>query len=343
MIGCVNLHYFCKVSQFFMKRNSFFNIHSYSDFVDFSLEIFRFQAKNNMVYSSFMNHLNCDISAIKSLNEIPFLPIQFFKSHQIISSTNKVEQTFLSSGTTGVQQSKHMVTDIAIYEKSFRKAFEFFYGNIEEYTVLALLPSYLERDGSSLIYMVNDMIQKSNKPKNGFYLNNLDELAKNLIELDKKGEKTLLIGVSFALLDLIESYNFELKNTIIMETGGMKGRRKELIREELHAVLCDGFGVEEIHSEYGMTELLSQAYSKGNGLFECPPWMKILTRDTEDALTILPEGKSGGINVIDLANINSCSFIATQDLGKAYANGTFEVLGRFDNSDIRGCNLLLLK
>lgn len=343
MIGCVNLHYFCKVSQFFMKRNSFFNIHSYSDFVDFSLEIFRFQAKNNMVYSSFMNHLNCDISAIKSLNEIPFLPIQFFKSHQIISSINKVEQTFLSSGTTGVQQSNHMVTDIAVYEKSFRKAFELFYGNIEEYTVLALLPSYLERDGSSLIYMVNDMIQKSNKPKNGFYLNNLDELAKNLIELDEKGEKTLLIGVSFALLDLVESYNFELKNTIIMETGGMKGRRKELIREELHAVLCDGFGVEEIHSEYGMTELLSQAYSKGNGLFECPPWMKILTRDTEDALTILPEGKSGGINVIDLANINSCSFIATQDLGKTYSNGTFEVLGRFDNSDIRGCNLLLLK
>lgn len=343
MIGCVNLHYFCKDSQFFMKRNSFFNIHSHNDFVDFSLKIFRFQAKNNMVYSSFINHLNCDISDIKSINEIPFLPIQFFKSHQIISSTEKVEQTFLSSGTTGVQQSKHLVTDITIYEKSFRKAFSHFYGNIEEYTILALLPSYLERDGSSLIYMVNDMIQKSNKPKSGFYLNNLDELAKNLIELDIKGEKTLLIGVSFALLDLVETYNFELKNTIIMETGGMKGRRKELIREELHGVLCEGFGVEEIHSEYGMTELLSQAYSKGNGIFECPPWMKILTRDTEDALTILPEGKSGGINVIDLSNINSCSFIATQDLGKTYFNGTFEVLGRFDNSDIRGCNLLLLK
>jgi len=326
-----------------MKRNTLFNIHSYRDFEVFSLEIFRFQAKNNMVYSEFINHLNCDISEIKSIYEIPFLPIQFFKSHQIISSTKKVEQTFLSSGTTGVQQSKHLVTDITIYEKSFRKAFELFYGNIEDYTVLALLPSYLERDGSSLIYMVNDMIQKSNKPKSGFYLNNLDELTKNLIELDEKGEKTLLIGVSFALLDLVETYNFKLKNTVIMETGGMKGRRKELIREELHAVLCEGFGVEEIHSEYGMTELLSQAYSKGNGIFESPPWMKILTRDTEDALTILPEGKSGGINVIDLANINSCSFIATQDLGKTYSNGTFEVLGRFDNSDIRGCNLLLLK
>ena len=220
---------------------------------------------------------------------------------------------------------------------------EYFYGNVEEYTILALLPSYLERDGSSLIYMVDDLIHQSKKSKSGFYLNNLGELAKNLKNLDEKGEKVLLIGVSFALLDLVEDYNFQLTNTVVMETGGMKGRRKELIREELHAILCDGFGVEKIHSEYGMTELLSQGYSKGDGIFECPPWMKILTRDTEDALTILPEGKSGGINVIDLANINSCSFVATQDLGKTYSNNTFEVLGRFDNSDIRGCNLLLLK
>ncbi|SNR39895.1 Acyl-protein synthetase, LuxE [Lutibacter agarilyticus] len=326
-----------------MKRNLFFNIQGISEFEQFALEIFQFQAQKNTVYREFLAHLKTDIFAVNSINEIPFLPIQFFKSHQIVASNNAIQQTFLSSGTTGMQQSKHLVTDVAIYEESFRKGFEYFYGNIEDYTVLALLPSYLERDGSSLIYMVNDMIQQSKKPKSGFYLNNLEELAQNLIELDKKGEKVLLIGVSFALLDLVEAHKFQLKNTIVMETGGMKGRRKELIREELHEILCDGFGVTEIHSEYGMTELLSQGYSKGNGIFECPPWMKILTRDTEDALTILPEGKSGGINVIDLANINSCSFIATQDLGKTYSNNTFEVLGRFDNSDIRGCNLLLLK
>ena len=326
-----------------MKRKSVFNIQCINEFEQFALEIFQFQAQHNTVYKEFLFHLKTDVLAIKTLKDIPFLPIQFFKTHQIVSSQQPIQKTFLSSGTTGMQQSKHLVTDVAIYEESFRKGFEYFYGNVEEYTILALLPSYLERDGSSLIYMVDDLIRQSKKPKSGFYLNNLEELARNLVELDEKGEKVLLIGVSFALLDLVEAYNFELKNTIIMETGGMKGRRKELIREELHAILCDGFGVEKIHSEYGMTELLSQGYSKGVGIFECPPWMKILTRDTEDALTILPEGKSGGINVIDLANINSCSFIATQDLGKTYSNNTFEVLGRFDNSDIRGCNLLLLK
>ncbi len=326
-----------------MKRNSIFNIHTINDFEKIAIEIFQYQAKNCAVYNEFLNLLKVDIKNVERINQIPFLPIQFFKSHQIISSKEDVKRIFLSSGTTGNTQSKHYITDLSIYEKSFTKAFENFYGSIEDYNVLALLPSYLERDGSSLIYMVNDFIKKSNKPKSGFYLNNLDELSKVLIELDKNNEKVLLIGVSFALLDLVEMFNFKLKNTIIMETGGMKGRRKELIREELHQVLCSGFGVEKIHSEYGMTELLSQAYSKGNGIFECPPWMKVLTRDTEDALTILPEGKSGGINVIDLANINSCSFIATQDLGKTYTNGTFEVLGRFDDSDIRGCNLMVLK
>ncbi|WP_299528175.1 acyl transferase [uncultured Lutibacter sp.] len=325
-----------------MKINNIFDINTNHDFEKITLEIFQFQAENCPIYRDFLNLLKVDVKSVKSIYQIPFLPIQFFKSHQIISSKEPVQRVFLSSGTTGNTQSKHFVTDLSLYEKSFTKGFENFYGPIEDYTVLALLPSYLERDGSSLIYMVNDFIEKSNKPKSGFYLNNLEELHKNLIELDKKGEKVLLIGVSFALLDLIETFNFKLKNTIIMETGGMKGRRKELIREELHQVLCNGFGVEKIHSEYGMTELLSQGYSKGNGIFECPPWMKILTRDTEDALTILPEGKSGGINVIDLANINSCSFIATQDLGKTYKNGMFEVLGRFDDSDIRGCNLMVL-
>jgi len=325
-----------------MKKINIFNIHNSHEFEKMALEIFQFQVENNLVYKEFITLLNIDIHRVEKIEEIPFLPIQFFKSHKVVSSDEAVQHIFLSSGTTGNEQSKHFVTDLSIYEESFTKGSEHFYGPISAYTVLALLPSYLERDGSSLIYMVNDFIHKSKNEKSGFYLNNLEELAKNLVELDKNNEKTLLVGVSFALLDLVEKHKFKLKNTIVMETGGMKGRRKELIREELHQILREGFGVENIHSEYGMTELLSQAYSKGNGIFECPPWMKILTRDTEDALTILPEGKSGGINVIDLANINSCSFIATQDLGKTYPNGTFEVLGRFDNSDIRGCNLMVM-
>lgn len=325
-----------------MKRNSVFNLHNDSEFKKMALEVFQFQANKNMVYNEFLNHLRIDVQSIKKISEIPFLPIQFFKSHKILSSKEAAQRVFLSSGTTGNEQSKHFVTDLSIYEDSFTKGFEHFYGAIEDYTVLALLPSYLERDGSSLIYMVNDFIRKSKNEKSGFYLNDLEELAKNLMDLDKNNEKVLLIGVSFALLDLVEKYKFKLNNTIIMETGGMKGRRKEMIREELHQILREGFGVENIHSEYGMTELLSQAYSKGNGIFKCPPWMRILTRDTEDALTVFSEGKSGGINIIDLANVNSCSFIATQDLGKTYLNDTFEVLGRFDNSDIRGCNLMVI-
>ena len=214
--------------------------------------------------------------------------------------------------------------------------------NIEDYVILALLPSYLEREGSSLIYMVEDLIRLTNNSDSGFYLHNHEELIEKLIALDNAGQNVILIGVTYALLDLIERQKFQLKNTIIMETGGMKGKRKEMIREELHELLCDGFGVSAIHSEYGMTELLSQAYSLGNGVFECPSWMQILIRDTEDALTYIDNGKTGGINVIDLANINSCSFIATQDLGKKKLNTTFEVLGRFDNSDIRGCNLMVI-
>ncbi len=324
-----------------MTKNNIFNIGNRVDFEKVSIEIFQFQATHNLVYKSFLNYLKVDIKNIKKLSQIPFLPIQFFKSHKIISSKNNVAQVFLSSGTTGMQQSKHYVTDVSLYEQSFKKGFEYFYGNIANYTVLALLPSYLEREGSSLIYMVNALIKDSKKKESGFYLHNLKELATKLKNLDKVNEKVLLIGVSYALLDLIEFQKFKLKNTVIMETGGMKGRRKEMIRKELHKILREGFGVKNIHSEYGMTELLSQAYSKGNGIFECPPWMKILIRDTEDALTLLPKGKSGGINVIDLANINSCSFIATQDLGKIHENNTFEVLGRFDNSDIRGCNLMV--
>jgi len=323
-------------------QNAVFNIQNQSDFKTCALQVFRHQFKNNAIYRSFCDLLYIHSSDVKEIEEIPFLPIQFFKSHAVLSSTQAVKETFTSSGTTGSSVSKHMVTDLSWYTKSYTKGFEYFYGPIEEYTVLGLLPNYLERDGSSLIYMVDDFIKKSNKPSSGFYLNNLTELSKTLIALDKKGEKVLLIGVTFALLDLIERQQFKLQNTIIMETGGMKGRRKEMIREELHEILCAGFGVSKIYSEYGMTELLSQGYSSGDGVFDCPPWMKILARDTEDALTMVGTNKTGGLNVIDLANYNSCSFIATQDLGKVDNNGSFEVLGRFDHSDIRGCNLMVM-
>jgi phenylacetate-coenzyme A ligase PaaK-like adenylate-forming protein len=318
-----------------------FTLKTKQEFEDLALATFQFQAVNNSVYSEYLAHLNISIAEVRCLADIPFLPIQFFKSHTILSDKNEIVQTFLSSGTTGMQQSKHHVTDLSLYEESYRLGFSHFYGNIEEYIVLALLPSYLEREGSSLIYMVDDLILKSKKKESGFYLHNLDELIATLEQLDARGEKVLLIGVSFALLDLIEKHQFSLKNTLVMETGGMKGKRKEMIREELHAELKAGFGLTEIHSEYGMTELLSQAYSKGHGVFETPPWMKILIRDTEDPLSLLPTGKTGGINVIDLANKNSCAFIATQDLGKIHADKSFEILGRFDNSDIRGCNLLI--
>ena len=323
-------------------KDQVFNIQSREEFNNVALSVFKHQFKNNKIYRSFCDLLYIHTSDVQTIEQIPFLPIQFFKTRKVISSIDEVQETFSSSGTTGTITSKHLVTDLSWYETSYLKGFEYFYGNIEDYTVLALLPNYLERKGSSLIYMVDDLIKRSKQPESGFYLNNLSELAKKLKELDKKGNKILLIGVSFALLDLVEQYDFELNNTIIMETGGMKGRRKELIRNELHQILGKGFGVEKIHSEYGMTELLSQGYSKGNGIFNCPPWMQILTRDTEDPLTTLPKETSGGINVIDLANYNSCSFIATQDLGKVYPDHSFEIIGRFDNSDIRGCNLMVL-
>ena len=323
-------------------KEAIFTIGTKKEFEKIALKVFRLQYEENEVYKQFCNHLNKNKSNVKTLVDIPYLPIQFFKTHSILSSKETIQIEFSSSGTTGIQTSKHLVTDISLYEESYRKGFSEFYGDIENYCVLALLPSYLERDGSSLIYMVEDLIAKSMHKDSGFYLNNYNELIEKLIALDNSGQNVLLIGVTYALLDLIEEHTFQLKNTIIMETGGMKGKRKELIREELHKLLCDGFGVTSIHSEYGMTELLSQAYSIGEGLFECPNWMQINIRDTEDALSYVNYGKTGGINVIDLANLNSCSFIATQDLGKKNPNHSFEVLGRFDNSDIRGCNLLVL-
>ena len=319
-----------------------FKINTADAFEKIALQIFKYQFENNRVYRSFCDLLYKHPSDIKHIEDIPFLPIQFFKSHKVINTSKPIQQTFTSSGTTGSVTSKHCVSDLSVYENSFKHAFKAFYGDIKDYTVLALLPSYLERDGSSLIYMVDHLITASKKPESGFYLDTLSKLKDKLDVLDRQGEKVLLIGVSFALLDLVESHQFKLKHTIVMETGGMKGRRKELIRDELHTILKTGFGVDKIHSEYGMTELLSQAYSSGNGLFKCPHWMRVFTRDIEDALTLQTKEKTGGLNIIDLANINSCSFIATQDLARTYKDGSFEVLGRFDASDIRGCNLMVL-
>ena len=321
---------------------SIFSIQNSNEFKDLALQVFRYQFENNKVYRSFCDLLYKHPSDVTEICDIPFLPIQFFKSHDVVSTDATIQNTFSSSGTTSTILSRHHVTDISIYKTSFRNAFENQYGPIKEYVVLGLLPSYLEREGSSLVYMVNDMIEQSDHADSGFYLNDLESLKNKLIAIDTSRQKVLLIGVSYALLDLIECHQFKLKNTIVMETGGMKGRRKELIKKELHELLKKGFGVNKIHSEYGMTELLSQAYSKGEGEFECPNWMQVLTRDPEDALQILPNGKTGGINIIDLANINSCSFIATQDLGMVNVNGTFQIKGRFDNSDIRGCNLMVL-
>jgi phenylacetate-coenzyme A ligase PaaK-like adenylate-forming protein len=319
-----------------------FEIKSRKQFEKAALKVFRFQYEHNNVYHQFCQYLKLDPQQVKALEQVPFLPIQFFKSHDVLPDDSAVQQIFTSSGTTGSTTSRHLVTDITLYEQSYRYAFAQFYGNIEDYVVLALLPSYLEREGSSLIYMVQDLITQTNNSDSGFFLDDFDALVAKLNILESEGKNVLLIGVTYALLDLIEKQKFRLKNTIIMETGGMKGRRKEMIREELHSLLCEGFGVSTIHSEYGMTELLSQAYSTGNGIFQCPPWMQIMVRDTEDAMSYVQTGKTGGINVIDLANINSCAFIATQDLGKKLSNETFEVLGRFDNSDIRGCNLMVL-
>ena len=324
-----------------MNPELIFDISCPLDFEKKALEIFKFQFENNLVYRSFCDLLCKHPCEIKDLKDIPFLPIDFFKSHEIKISSKKTSKIFTSSGTTGSNLSKHYVTDLDLYEKSFMNCFKVFYGDINDYTILGLLPSYLERNNSSLVYMVNKMIEQSKFPESRFYLDEIDELKETILNLEKEKRKTILIGVSYALLDLIEYHKFDLKHTIIMETGGMKGKRKELIKSELHKLLKNGFGVNNIHSEYGMTELLSQAYSKKNGLFSTPPWMKILIRDTEDPQSILPLAKTGGINIIDLANINSCPFIATMDLGKLHEDGQFEVLGRFDQSDIRGCNLMV--
>ena len=320
-------------------KSNIFNINNDAEFENLALELFHYQMENNPVYAPYAS-LILKGETPDNIFEIPFLPIEFFKKEQVICQGKGVEEVFLSSGTTG-DQSKHLVAEMSIYKKSYLKTFQQFYGDIQDYCILALLPSYREREGSSLIYMVDDLITKSKHPKSGFYFDNLAELTDTITELEGKGQKIILFGVTYALLDLAEEFPQKLEHTIIMETGGMKGKRKELLKEEIHAILKTAFTTKNIHSEYGMTELLSQAYSKGNGLFESPNWMKIFIRDVNDPLSILENNKTGGINIIDLANIYSCPFIATQDLGKVNENSTFSVLGRFENSDVRGCNLLI--
>ena len=318
-----------------------FGIRDKAGFERVALEVFAFQFAHNPVYAAWCKALGSTPARVMRLEDIPFLPISFFKSHEVKAFEGRPQQIFSSSGTTGSATSRHLVANVSVYEKSFLEAFMQFYGNPEDYCILALLPGYLERSGSSLVYMAQSLIERSGHPLSGFYLHNLEQLSQHLGQLMQAGQKVLLLGVSFALLDMAEQYPMKLKNTIVMETGGMKGRRREMIREALHQVLCQAFGLEVIHSEYGMTELLSQAYSQGNGIFHCPPWMRVLTRDSNDPLSIHEGQRAGGINVIDLANVYSCSFIATEDLGRIHAGGSFEVLGRFDHSDVRGCNLMV--
>jgi len=304
-----------------------------------ALEIFRFQYARNDVYQAFVNAIGCDYDGVDRLEKIPFLPVRFFKSHKVVTTQFVPQAVFESSGTTGMINSRHYVKDLSLYQESFLMGFEHFYGPVKDWCIIGLLPSYLERKGSSLVYMVNELINLSRHPMSGFYLDEYDQLAAVLTELEKSRQKTLLIGVTFALLDLAEQISMPLQYTLLMETGGMKGRRREMIRQEVHDRLEDAFLLNAIHSEYGMTELLSQAYSPGEGIFKCPPWMKVLLRDDEDPFLLTRKG-SGTINVIDLANIWSCSLIATDDAGRITNDGSFEVLGRVDGSDLRGCSLL---
>ena len=334
-----------------MNPSEVFKIRTKKQFERKALEVFRFQAEHNSVYKKYLEKLGVDPQSVKRTEQIPFLPIEFFKTQQvetILPSIKRKSHLFLSSGTTGMERSKHYVSDINLYEESFRKCFKLFYGDVKKYHILAFLPSYYENKNSSLLYMVNDLMKSSGKKESRFYKASEQQvLLGTANKLISEKKKVILFGVSYALLDLLTSPLTPLLKTgegrsslIVLETGGMKGRHEEITREELHQILCEKFGVKKIHSEYGMTELLSQAYSKGHGIFTCPPWMKILIRDPNDPFSFLPEGRSGAINIMDLANINSCAFIATQDVGRAHNRGTFEVLGRMDNSDLRGCNLL---
>jgi hypothetical protein len=322
------------------KENKIFEVTNLT-FEQQAIAIFKLQYQLNPIYKQYVDAINTNFNEVTKITEIPFLPIQFFKKYEIKTTEFNPVIIFSSSGTTGSNTSKHFVKDIAIYRQGFTKAFEFFYGKVVDYCIIGLLPSYLEREGSSLIYMVDDLIQASNHPLSDFYLYEHEQLYLILQELEKDEQPTILFGVTFALLDFAAKFKMNLKHVTIIETGGMKGRGKEYTRSEVQEMLKRQLGVSVVHSEYGMTELMSQAYSKGDGLFTCPPWMKVLARQEDDPLLVSVEGK-GGLNVIDLANVYSCSFIATDDLVKLNKDSSFEVLGRFDHSDIRGCSLLTL-
>ncbi len=335
---------FAKKSQVFRREieNEIFRIENKEQFEKLSLEIFHYQAENNSVYKNFIQLQKINMNEVNSILKIPFLPIDFFKTHSVTNGEFTSEKIFQSSGTTGQQNSKHFVKDVSLYEKSFTEGFKYFFGNPQDFTFLALLPSYLERNDSSLVYMMEHLISLSNDKRSGFYLDATTDLVQLIDALNKEKKKHILIGVTFALLDFPFEKGQDYSNTIIMETGGMKGRKKEMIRDEVHAELKNKFGVKTIYSEYGMTELLSQAYSKADGNYFTPPWMKIFIREPNDPLELLSPTQAGAINIIDLANIYSCSFIATDDLGRINADGIFSISGRMDNSDLRGCNLLIV-
>ncbi len=319
-----------------------FRVTGSQSFEKMALEIFRFQAAGCPVYSKYIHLLGIDSDAVDDVLSIPFMPVSFFRDHTVLTGGGEPERVFLSSGTAGMRQSRHAVKSLAVYDESLERAFRIFYGDPAGYAIMGLLPSYLEREGSSLIYMVRRLMAMSGNGYGGFFLNDYEGLPGAIEKSRAAGLKVLLIGVTFALLDLAESSPGDYSDVIIMETGGMKGRRREMIREEVHERLRDALKIETVHSEYGMTELLSQAYSKGKGLFTAPPWMKVLIRDSHDPMAHTDEtGVAGGISIIDLANIYSCSFIATADLGRMHPGGLFEVQGRFDEADVRGCNLLV--
>jgi hypothetical protein len=317
-----------------------------SDFEDLALETFRFQYAGNRVYRSFCDLLRVDPEEVTSLARIPFLPISFFKSHRVVSGTFPDACVFESSGTTQSGNSRHHVKSLDLYRDSFMSCFRLFFGDPADWCILSLLPSYLERGNSSLVMMADALMEASGHPQSGFYLDQFDRLHGTLQQLESGGQKTILLGVTFALLDFSEQHPMDLHHTIVMETGGMKGRKREMTREEVHAQLKLQFGLASVHAEYGMTELLSQAYSFGDGLYRTPPWMRVLLREEDDPLSIVAAGNgaeaSGIINIIDLANRDSCAFIATDDLGRLHKDGSFEVIGRIDNSDIRGCSLMVL-
>jgi len=321
-----------------------FSLSNGADFEAMALRLFRFQAKHNAVYREYLSYLRTDVSSVHALKDIPYLPIQFFKTHRVITNPAglPVQEVFRSSGTTGQKHSLHEVVNRDFYQHSLLQGFERAYGNPQKYAFLGLLPNYLENKQASLIFMVKELMRASGGKNNGFFLNNFGDLDLTIRLLEDEGKPYILFGVSYALIDFANAYQPRIKKGIVMETGGMKGTRKEMTKQELHKLLREKLNVAAIHSEYGMTELLSQAYSKGDGIFRLPPWMRIAIRDPYDPFSHLPSGRVGGVNVIDLANVYSCAFIETQDLGRVDQEGHFEMVGRFDQAEVRGCNLLVV-